>query len=206
MNVPRFGVFALLTDQSMSAVEVALAAEARPIESLWLGEHSHMPVDTVHPYTSDGSIPESYKRTVDALISLATVASVTSRLRLGTSVTLLAEHNPIRLAKEIATLDHVSGGGSRSASGMAGIGSRRPTTAFLPPSVDSYSGKSSRRWNSSGAKTPQVSEASGSPSGKAGRGRSPCKSRDRQYCSEHPQLRIHFVTWQSSWMVGCPCN
>ena len=110
MNVPRFGVFALLTDQSMSAVEVALAAEARPIESLWLGEHSHMPVDTVHPYTSDGSIPESYKRTVDALISLATVASVTSRLRLGTSVTLLAEHNPIRLAKEIATLDHVSGG------------------------------------------------------------------------------------------------
>src|SRR3954447_141938 len=114
------GIVTQLTDRSPSIVDVARAVEERGFESLWLGEHTHCPVDTVHRYTSGkyaagaktrgGYVPEFYKRMPDPYILLAAAAAATSTLRLGTSVGLPAEHNPLEMAKEVASLDLISGG------------------------------------------------------------------------------------------------
>ena len=76
-------------------------------------EHTHIPVKrtAAHPGTGDESLPDDrYLRTLDPWVSLATVAAVTSRIRLSTAVALPVESDPITLAKQIATLDHLSGG------------------------------------------------------------------------------------------------
>lgn len=76
-------------------------------------EHTHIPVkrEAAHPTTGDESLPDDrYMRTLDPWVSLATAAAVTSRVRLSTAVALPVEHDPISLAKTIATLDHLSGG------------------------------------------------------------------------------------------------
>jgi probable F420-dependent oxidoreductase len=76
-------------------------------------EHTHIPVrrEAAHPTTGDESLPDDrYMRTLDPWVSLATAAAVTSRVRLATAVALPVEHDPISLAKTIATLDHLSGG------------------------------------------------------------------------------------------------
>lgn len=80
------------------------------MDSLWLGEHSHMPTDSVHPYTRDGRVPEIYRRLVDPFIALASVAVATDRLRIGTSISLVAEHSVLHLAKQVSTLDLMSDG------------------------------------------------------------------------------------------------
>jgi probable F420-dependent oxidoreductase len=106
----RFGLMAFANDQGVGVVDVATAAERLGFESLWLGEHDHLPVDTVHPWIDGGRPPEVYRRFLNPFVALAAAASVTTTLRLGTSVSLIAEHPPLYLAKEVATLDLVSGG------------------------------------------------------------------------------------------------
>jgi probable F420-dependent oxidoreductase len=99
------------TDQSMDLVELAQAAEARGFASLWLPEHTHIPVSRrTPPPTGDAVLAEEYKRTLDPLVVLAAAASVTSTLRLGTGILLPAQREPIVTAKAVATLDVVSGG------------------------------------------------------------------------------------------------
>jgi alkanesulfonate monooxygenase SsuD/methylene tetrahydromethanopterin reductase-like flavin-dependent oxidoreductase (luciferase family) len=90
--------------------DVARLLEAHGFESLWLPEHTHLPVDgrSVHP--SGGHVHARLARLYDPLISLAAVAGVTNTLRLGTGVLLVPQHEPILLAKQIATLDQLSGG------------------------------------------------------------------------------------------------
>ena len=106
----RLGIAAFVNDQTPSVVEVAREVEARGFESLWLGEHTHMPVATTHPATRDGRLPDIYRRFPDPYVLLGAAAAATERLRLGVCVALVAEHNPLVLAKQVATLDHVSGG------------------------------------------------------------------------------------------------
>jgi probable F420-dependent oxidoreductase len=89
---------------------IAGGIESRGFESMWLGEHTHLPVETTHSYTKDGSLPDRYRRFPDPWAILAAAASVTNRIRLGTLVCLAAEHNPIILSKLIATVDQLSGG------------------------------------------------------------------------------------------------
>jgi len=88
---------------------MARALEERGFESLWIGEHSHIPVNSGSPYP-DGKLPEPYKYMADSFVSLAVAAAVTKKLVLGTGVTLLLERDVFNLAKEIATLDQLSGG------------------------------------------------------------------------------------------------
>lgn len=105
------GLALFSTDLTMSPVDVAREAEARGFHSLYLPEHTHIPTSRVTPPpTGDAEIDEGYKRTLDPYVALAAAAAVTSRIRLGTGVALVAQHGPIVLAKEIATLDLISRG------------------------------------------------------------------------------------------------
>ncbi len=99
------------TDLAMDPVELAVEAEARGFDSLYLPEHTHIPTSRITPPpTGDPELAEEYKRTLDPFISLAAAASVTSTLRLGTGVSLVAQREPLVTAKAIATLAHLSHG------------------------------------------------------------------------------------------------
>jgi probable F420-dependent oxidoreductase len=107
----RVGVTAALTDLSMPVDELARAVEARGYDSLYLPEHTHLPVAlATPPALVKGVHLDDYKRTVDPLVSLAAAAAVTDRILLGTGIILVAQHDPIVLAKQVATLDLLSGG------------------------------------------------------------------------------------------------
>jgi probable F420-dependent oxidoreductase len=94
---------------AVDPIRLARDAEARGFHSLYFPEHTHIPLSTVHPV--DGrDFDMAYARTFDPFISLAAAAAVTDRLLLGTGMTIIAQHDPIVLAKEIATLDVISGG------------------------------------------------------------------------------------------------
>ena len=90
--------------------ELGRALEERGFESLWVGEHNHIPVSRKTPYPAGGELPESYKRMADPFISLAMVAAATTKLRVATGVALLLERELFTTAKEIATLDQLCGG------------------------------------------------------------------------------------------------
>ena len=106
----RHGVTMFVTDRSMTAADLARAVEERGLDSLYLPEHTHIPVSRRTPYPLGGVLPEEYKRTLDPFVALATAAAVTSRIRLGTGVCLVAQRDPIITAKEVASLDLLSGG------------------------------------------------------------------------------------------------
>ena len=99
------------TDRSMAPVALARATEDRGFHSLYVHEHTHIPTSRrTPPPTGEAVLAEEYKRTLDPFVALAAAAAVTSRLTLGTAVCLVAQHDPIVLAKEVATLDLLSGG------------------------------------------------------------------------------------------------
>jgi probable F420-dependent oxidoreductase len=107
----RFSTALFATDRAVNPVTAAVAAEARGFHCFYVPEHTHIPVEreTPHPLTGD-TLNDEYRRTLDPWVTLAAIASATERIRLGTSIALVAEHHPITLAKEIATLDYLSGG------------------------------------------------------------------------------------------------
>ncbi len=111
---PKVGVTLMATDRGIHPVELARAAEDRSLESLFLPEHSVIPVsrDTPWPGARPGAeeLPAYYARLLDQVVALSMAAAVTERLVLGTAVTLVAQHDPVWLAKQLATLDHLSGG------------------------------------------------------------------------------------------------
>lgn len=119
----KVGVVLQLTDRTVRAWEIAPEIEQRGIESIWMGEHTHLPVEsyrewsegTFKDFPRDGELqigeaPHYFKNRVDPLVTLAAVAAVTRELRLGTCISRAAEYNPIIMAKEIATLDQLSCG------------------------------------------------------------------------------------------------
>ena len=108
----KIGIFVLATGYSVDIAILAKRAEELGFESFWVPEHVVIPVKTATPFpgSPDGVIPDSYKRIVDPFIALARAAAVTQTIKLGTGVCLVPERNPLILAKEVATLDHYSGG------------------------------------------------------------------------------------------------
>ena len=109
----KVGIFVLQTEYSLDVAILAEKAEDLGFESFWVAEHPVMPVNTPSsPYrgSPDGVIPDSFGRLVDPFVALARASAVTQTIRLGTAVCLVPERNPLLLAKEIATLDHFSGG------------------------------------------------------------------------------------------------
>ena len=106
----RFGLTIFLTDNSIGPAEMAKEAEARGFVSLFLPEHTHIPTSRATPAPMGEPLPEQYRRTLDPFVALTVAGSVTDNLKLGTGICLVAQRDPIVTAKEVATLDHVSGG------------------------------------------------------------------------------------------------
>lgn len=105
-----FGIFGTTHEKTLQPVELAQWAEAAGFESVFLGEHSHIPVSRESPFPLGGDMPYYYSHFFDPFIGLAAAAGATSKVKLGTGVVLVPEHNPIHLAKQAACLDYVSNG------------------------------------------------------------------------------------------------
>jgi len=106
---PSVGLHYFATDVSLPVADFARAAAERGFDAVLLPEHTHMPVSAEESYPGGGGLPERYRRTLDPYVALSVVAAQTD-LKIGTCISLVAQHDPIALAKTIATLDHLSGG------------------------------------------------------------------------------------------------
>lgn len=109
----KHGVLIFPTDKAIRPDHLAREVEARGFESLWFPEHSHIPASRETPWGGqEGAppLPEQYWRSHDQFVALAYAAAVTTDLILGTGISLVAQRDPIWTAKEVATLDHLSGG------------------------------------------------------------------------------------------------
>jgi probable F420-dependent oxidoreductase len=113
-----FGVLTFVTDEGIGPVELGQALEQRGFESLFLAEHTHIPVDAQTPYPMGGPIPRKYYRTLDPFVALTAAAVATKTLVLGTGITLIPQRDPIVTAKEVASLDLVSQGRFRFGVGV----------------------------------------------------------------------------------------
>ena len=106
----QIGVSIFPTDYGVSMRELARAAEDRGYESLLVAEHTHIPVSRRSPWAGGPELPRQYWHTLDPFVALTEAAVVTERLLVGTGICLLIERDPIVTAKEVASVDHVSGG------------------------------------------------------------------------------------------------
>jgi probable F420-dependent oxidoreductase len=106
----ELGLAHFLTDWGMDPAELGRQVEERGFESLFLPEHTHIPVSRDTPYPGGGELPPEYSHTLDPFAALGAAAAVTERLKLGTGVCLVIQRDPIVTAKEVATLDRISNG------------------------------------------------------------------------------------------------
>ncbi|HVP27552.1 MAG TPA: LLM class F420-dependent oxidoreductase [Myxococcota bacterium] len=105
-----FGVLMFPTDYAIQPIPLAKAAEERGFESLWFPEHTHIPASRRSPWPGGADLPKEYWHTHDPFVALSAAAAVTTRLKLATGICLVVERDPIQLAKEVASLDVISGG------------------------------------------------------------------------------------------------
>jgi len=108
--IMEFGICMFATDYSMQAADLAVAVEERGLDALFVPDHTHIPANRDTQFTLGGDLPPDYSHNVDMFLTLAAAAAVTKRIRLGTGICLVTERDPIITAKEVASLDHISGG------------------------------------------------------------------------------------------------
>ena len=106
----KYGIAMFPTDYAIPIDELARELEARSFESVWLPEHTHIPASRKSPWPGGPNLPREYWHTLDPFVALAAAAVVTKTLKLGTGICLVIERDPILLAKEVASLDHLSQG------------------------------------------------------------------------------------------------
>ena len=188
----RYGVVLFTSDRGITPARAAQAAEAAGFDCFYVPEHTHIPVrrDALHPRTGTSELPDDrYTRTLDPWVSLSMAAAVTSTIRLGTAVALPAEHDPITLAKTIASLDHLSGGRVVLGAGFGwntdeitdhGVPAGRRRTVLREYLEAMQACGPSRR---------PAMTASSSASAHRGPGPSPCSSRGFRSCSAPAGLR-----------------
>src|SRR6476619_6964289 len=104
------GISMFPTDYAIQPHELAVEAEARGYESLWLPEHSHIPTSRKSPWPGGAELPKYYYDSYDPFLSLAGAAAVTKKIKLATGICLVVERDPIHTAKEVSTVDRLSGG------------------------------------------------------------------------------------------------
>ena len=106
----KFGALIFPTDYAMHPVSLAKAIEERGLDSLFFPEHTHIPASRITPYPAGGDLPKEYSHTFDPFVALAACAGATERIQLGTGICLVVERDVLTLAKEIASIDRISGG------------------------------------------------------------------------------------------------
>ena len=106
----EYGITMFVTDYSISATELAIAVEERGLDALFVPDHTHIPASRSSGFSRGGDLPEDYIRNHDMFATLTAAAAVTKRIRLGTGICLVVERDPIITAKQIASLDQISGG------------------------------------------------------------------------------------------------
>jgi probable F420-dependent oxidoreductase len=105
-----FGVAIFPTEAVQDPAELARMAEERGFQCLLFPEHTHIPASRESPYPAGGELPPEYSRTYDPFVALTSAAAATERLLIGTGICLVIERDPIITAKEVASLDRLSGG------------------------------------------------------------------------------------------------
>lgn len=106
----KYGIAMFPTDYAIRTDDLARELEARGFESIWLPEHTHIPASRKSAWPGGPNLPREYWHTLDPFVALGAAAAVTRTLKLGTGICLVIERDPILLAKEVASLDHLSRG------------------------------------------------------------------------------------------------
>ena len=106
----HYGVVMFATEYAIAPDELARALEERGFESVWFPEHTHIPASRRSPWPGGANLPREYWSSYDPFVALMAAGAATKRLKLGTGICLVIERDPITLAKEVASLDHLSGG------------------------------------------------------------------------------------------------
>ena len=106
----KYGLCTFPTSYAMQPADLGRALEERNYESLWVAEHTHIPCSRESPWPGGADLPQMYYDCYAPLVALAAAAATTKKLKLGTGIQLVAQHDPITLAKEISTLDQMSNG------------------------------------------------------------------------------------------------
>jgi probable F420-dependent oxidoreductase len=130
----RVGAFYFPADYGINMAELAKALEDRGFDSLFVPEHTHIPASRKSPFPGGGELPKRYSHTHDPFVALSFAAAATKKLKLGTGILLVPQHEPIVTAKAIASLDQLSGGrfvfgigGGWNVEEMENHGARYPT-------------------------------------------------------------------------------
>lgn len=106
----KIGISMFVTDYTISPGDLGREVEARGFESLWMPEHSHIPTSRASPWGGGPNLPQHYKETLDPFMALTAAAMTTKTIKLATGICLVVERDPIHTAKQVATLDYLSGG------------------------------------------------------------------------------------------------
>ena len=106
----HYGVLMFPADYAIPITELGRAAEDLGFESLFFPEHTHIPASRRSPWPGGPELPKEYSHTLDPFVAMGAVAAVTKTLKVGTGICLVVERDPITLAKEVASVDHLSGG------------------------------------------------------------------------------------------------
>lgn len=106
----KFGLSMFPTDYAIPVTELGRAAEDLGFESLFFPEHTHIPTSRRTPWPGGAPLPQEYSHTLDPFVACGAAAAVTSTLRVGTGICLVIQRDPITLAKEVASVDFLSGG------------------------------------------------------------------------------------------------
>jgi probable F420-dependent oxidoreductase len=106
----KYGVQMFPTDYAIPVTDLGRAAEELGFESIFFPEHTHIPTSRRTPFPGGGELPKEYSHTLDPFVVCAAVAAVTKTLKMGTGVCLVMQRDPITTAKEVASVDHLSGG------------------------------------------------------------------------------------------------
>ena len=105
-----FGASMFATDYAIRPDDLARLLEERGFESMWVPEHTHIPASRQSPWPGGGDLPQEYWHTYDPFVALTAAAAATTNLKVGTGICLMIERDPIITAKEVASLDRLSGG------------------------------------------------------------------------------------------------
>ena len=106
----EFGIGYFATHDGVDPGAFARLVEQRGHESLFFPEHTHIPASRETPYPAGGELPRKYSHSYDLFVALSTAAATSSKLRIGSGICLVIERDPITTAKEVASVDHLSGG------------------------------------------------------------------------------------------------